>query len=432
MDRITGRLWADVKGFERAHVIRRQELMDLLYERAIELKVPVHFNKTFSHYEEDDTGVEAFFKDGTHFRGAALLGTDGTHSPVRKQLMGPHRSTEAVPQYSWVFGSLDGDWRADLGLDRQHHPGPNKIAIGCGAGPRAMWIFGIEHTDGQQGHLEWGAVHPCGQAEGAVVGSASGADDAEQTPTGGMTSRPGLFVSVEELVKAYGDGQFGEMAHVLQKAGSGSDHGKLPAYATFFVPDAGFWSSGKHSNGGCGRVMLLGDAAHALPNVIALGATLALEDGYRVGIELAAVLNGAGGPPEAEAISEAFKLTEAKRRPRVDMIRKEAMKRQENLLSGSTYQWYMTLFAFNYILWFLNIVPPSARDEMQDSPAGASAGVQWLVCCPVTARTHLERCFAGSVVPYGQPEPPDKGAHPKRVLAHSSSLRMTRDRIAPG
>lgn len=48
----------------------------------------VHFNKTFTHYEEMPDGkITAFFEDGTRATGDVLVGADGGNSRVRKQLL---------------------------------------------------------------------------------------------------------------------------------------------------------------------------------------------------------------------------------------------------------------------------------------------------------------------------------------------------------
>uniref|UniRef100_A0A8H7TWK8 FAD-binding domain-containing protein n=1 Tax=Bionectria ochroleuca TaxID=29856 RepID=A0A8H7TWK8_BIOOC len=50
-------------------------------------KAGVVTGKEFTHYEEDDEGVTAFFKDGSTVRGAILVGVDGARSRVRAQLL---------------------------------------------------------------------------------------------------------------------------------------------------------------------------------------------------------------------------------------------------------------------------------------------------------------------------------------------------------
>jgi 2-polyprenyl-6-methoxyphenol hydroxylase-like FAD-dependent oxidoreductase len=48
----------------------------------------VEFGRTFVRYEEDDSGVTAYFDDGTSARGSILVGADGLRSAVRAQLLG--------------------------------------------------------------------------------------------------------------------------------------------------------------------------------------------------------------------------------------------------------------------------------------------------------------------------------------------------------
>lgn len=43
--------------------------------------IHIHWNKKFSHYEESDYGVTAYFQDGTSAAGSILVGADGIKSP---------------------------------------------------------------------------------------------------------------------------------------------------------------------------------------------------------------------------------------------------------------------------------------------------------------------------------------------------------------
>lgn len=47
----------------------------------------IKFGKTFTHYETTNTGVTAYFSDGSSESGTLLVGADGTTSSVRKQLL---------------------------------------------------------------------------------------------------------------------------------------------------------------------------------------------------------------------------------------------------------------------------------------------------------------------------------------------------------
>jgi 2-polyprenyl-6-methoxyphenol hydroxylase-like FAD-dependent oxidoreductase len=47
----------------------------------------VHFGKEFTHYQQADGSVTAFFADGGSASGQALVGADGAHSAVRAQYL---------------------------------------------------------------------------------------------------------------------------------------------------------------------------------------------------------------------------------------------------------------------------------------------------------------------------------------------------------
>ena len=54
------------------------------------LEESVHFNKVFTHYEQQaDGSVTAFFADGSSATGTMLVAADGANSRVRKQYL-PH------------------------------------------------------------------------------------------------------------------------------------------------------------------------------------------------------------------------------------------------------------------------------------------------------------------------------------------------------
>lgn len=48
----------------------------------------VQTNKQLKHYEENTSGVTAYFQDGTSAHGSILVGADGSGSAVRRQLLG--------------------------------------------------------------------------------------------------------------------------------------------------------------------------------------------------------------------------------------------------------------------------------------------------------------------------------------------------------
>ncbi|MDQ2882671.1 MAG: hypothetical protein M3Y48_16140 [Actinomycetota bacterium] len=68
---------------QRSHAVDRITLRQLLLS---DLDDTVHFGKTFTHYEQHEDKVTAFFDDGSCATGDLLVGADGAGSAVRQQL----------------------------------------------------------------------------------------------------------------------------------------------------------------------------------------------------------------------------------------------------------------------------------------------------------------------------------------------------------
>ena len=69
--------------------------------------LPVTPYKYFTHNIEDESGVTAFFKDGSSSRGSLLVGADGLHSHILNQLLGDAAHEPVQSQYVPIFGELD-------------------------------------------------------------------------------------------------------------------------------------------------------------------------------------------------------------------------------------------------------------------------------------------------------------------------------------
>ncbi|MDQ4121466.1 MAG: FAD-dependent monooxygenase [Acidobacteriota bacterium] len=85
--------------------IHRADLIDLLKRKCSQ--ETIHLGKTFEHFEQDETGVTAFFADGTSAKGGILIGADGIHSRVRSQIKG-----DAKPIYRGY-----AVWRSTIEFD---------------------------------------------------------------------------------------------------------------------------------------------------------------------------------------------------------------------------------------------------------------------------------------------------------------------------
>ncbi|HEU4757454.1 MAG TPA: FAD-dependent monooxygenase, partial [Agromyces sp.] len=64
----------------------RPDLARILADRAIELGARIHYGTTVERFTQDTEGVDVTLSDGTTGRYDLLIGADGLHSAIRKQL----------------------------------------------------------------------------------------------------------------------------------------------------------------------------------------------------------------------------------------------------------------------------------------------------------------------------------------------------------
>lgn len=74
--------------------IERGNLLELLLY-ALGPEQIVHTGKTYRHFEQDDSGVKVWFEDGSTEEGDFLVAADGVHSRIREALL-----PDAKPQYA--------------------------------------------------------------------------------------------------------------------------------------------------------------------------------------------------------------------------------------------------------------------------------------------------------------------------------------------
>ncbi|GHO77826.1 oxidoreductase [Ktedonobacter sp. SOSP1-85] len=80
-------LTGDPDPARREHTVSRMTMRQVLLSGLEDI---VHFDKTFTHYEQHDDGtVMAFFADGSSATGTVLVAADGANSRVRRQYL-PH------------------------------------------------------------------------------------------------------------------------------------------------------------------------------------------------------------------------------------------------------------------------------------------------------------------------------------------------------
>jgi salicylate hydroxylase len=218
--------------------VHRQELLQVL---ANDMGVKhARFNKKFVGYTQSDEGVSMKFADGSVELASIVIGCDGIHSRVRTAMFGKD-SIVSRPSYGF-----SGCYRAVLPMD--------KAVAAIGESARRSQVF-----LGPKGYL----IHyPVNDGKfvncGAWPGMASGDWD------------------TEEWVK---HNQHQEFVKDFEGWGEG-----VKKLLDLFPHDVSFWAMHQHihqpEHFQDGRVLLIGDGAHAMPPHQGSGAAQAVEDAY--------------------------------------------------------------------------------------------------------------------------------------------------------
>lgn len=227
------------------------------------------FNKTFVSFAEAEGGVVLTFADGSVATASALVGCDGIKSSTRKLIHG----LDAEPEFSGYVG-----YRA--------------------MAPREA----VEKVLGKElagtGNLY---LCPSGHAVAYPVEHGSALNIfATTTPPGGVWKDKEWRVPLKE----------GELAHACRELHPGvlkliQEHGNGETWAVFHYPqDKPYF---------CGRLCIMGDAAHATTPHMGAGAGMAIEDAH--------MLSGLLGSIEtASDVGKAFQAFDRARRPRTQEV----------------------------------------------------------------------------------------------------------------
>ena len=266
--------------------IMRGELQRALTDAARARGIEIRYGKRFVAYEQTGGGVAARFEDGSVAEGDILIGADGIHSPVRR-LMSP----EALePSYVGLV-NLGGVAR-DTGLA----PTPDSMHMVWGK--RAF--FGYTVLPG--GDAWWFA--------NIGVWPEPRRKELDAVPTADWKRRLGDLYEEDP-------------PHIVEMIERTEEIGAFPIHDLPSIPR---WHHG--------RVVLVGDAAHAVSPSSGQGASLAMEDA----LMLARCLRDIAEPEAA------FARYEALRRPRAEKIVAVGRKRGEyKALESRTAVWFRDL-----------------------------------------------------------------------------------------
>lgn len=281
-------VYTGVPGLPPGHVMRRAELYRLLHDHATAQGVRIEYGKRLTGAEETDDGVTARFADGSTATGDVLVGADGIRSAVRG-IIDPQAPG---PAYVGLIGFA--------GRAKYTVPGP----------PGTMhYVFGrrafLGHWTGSDGCTMWFGNLPRPEPMTAA--------EAREVPAADW---------IEVLRETYADDLPGGDLLRHTEAGELSALGALE-----ILPSVPRWHRG--------RMVLVGDAAHAPSPSSGQGVALAVESA----IQLARCLR------DMPDVTAAFDAYERLRRDRVEKIAAAAARTNSRKASGPVARILMSVVA---------------------------------------------------------------------------------------
>jgi 2-polyprenyl-6-methoxyphenol hydroxylase-like FAD-dependent oxidoreductase len=238
--------------FAESTATHRGDLQEVLAEAAGEVRL----DSEVISVQQEDEGVSVRLADGSVEPGDLVIGADGVQSVVRRQLW-----PDAQPRYAGYTA-----WRGVTQFPLE----AGRLTESWGRGQR----FGLVDIGG--GRVYWFAT--------------KNAPEGEQDEPAGRRG---------ELLRRFSDWHE-PVRQVLESA----DEGSILRNDVYYLDPLDTWSRG--------RVVLLGDAAHATTPGIGQGAAQAIEDAVVIGRSLA----------EATDPAKAVDEYEARRRPRAMLVLK--------------------------------------------------------------------------------------------------------------
>jgi 2-polyprenyl-6-methoxyphenol hydroxylase-like FAD-dependent oxidoreductase len=260
-----------------SQTIKRAELYRVMRDAAASRGVPIEHGKRLIDVQDNGDGIRAVFADGSEALGDILIGCDGVHSTVRRMI----DPAAPAPAYSGLLTT--GGYTRSVRVDNA--PGSYEMIFG----KRAFFGYALA----PDGEVWWFANVP-----------------RRDEPPRGEVERISGEDWRGQLLELYADdaGPATELIDATDEIMSMS-----PIHS---IPHLPVWQSG--------RMIVLGDAAHAPSPTSGQGASLAIEDA----VVLAKCLRDLPNPQAA------FAAFEAARRPRAERIIKWAARINNSKAAG--------------------------------------------------------------------------------------------------
>ena len=235
----------DRYGYEALRIYR-QILLSELRATVHASNIPVIYGKKFSHVlSESSVEVSFAFTDGTSASAALLIGADGIHSTVRKYV-----SPSTTPGYSGTMAITCAIPRAALEFPSDKDYSILPVGI---HGAMGTFVLAPQNPDGSEFLAGTQKKYP------------------EQTREGWDR----LFSAKDELLELLSSNK-SAWPSLVRFVLDNVPKETLSIWPFYLVPKLPFWTSSSHSN----RVIILGDAAHAILSTAGQGASQAFEDAH--------------------------------------------------------------------------------------------------------------------------------------------------------
>jgi 2-polyprenyl-6-methoxyphenol hydroxylase-like FAD-dependent oxidoreductase len=239
--------------------VSRKVLMDGLLRG---VRSPIRLSTTVTAVQSSGEDVRVVLSDGTEVRYDLVVGADGIGSRVRS-LIAPEIAPVYRSYVAWRTVVPGGRFLSGTVFMR-HQSG--SILGSFRIGPDLGYVFMLAHE-----------------------------------PNVPRLSRGAHLDRLKELASTFQ----GDVPSLIQEQNNPDDVVFVPVYEVDTVP---YYR---------GRVVLLGDAAHGIPPILAQGAAMAIEDGV---VLSQALISSA-------AVAQALELYESRRRPRLEFVRSHVRRR---------------------------------------------------------------------------------------------------------
>jgi 2-polyprenyl-6-methoxyphenol hydroxylase-like FAD-dependent oxidoreductase len=269
----------DMYGY-KALRIHRNVLIAELRQMVQEQGIPIQYERKFSHVaSEDESGVTFAFEDGSEEFAEVLIGADGIHSKVRQHIL-----PNITPAYSGFLGVTYAFPTSKLRLPhgQEDYPFPASIH-----GKNGAFVMAPQNADGTEMFVGRQFKYP--------MQDRSGWDAL-------LKERSELVAMHQSDMKEWSD-----LVQSAQEQLSGPASHSLNIWPFHTVPKLEKWST--HG----GRVIIMGDAAHAIPPTAGQGANQAFEDSYSIAFLLHSL------SPEID-LRKGLKIWQNYRQERVDKV----------------------------------------------------------------------------------------------------------------